>query len=50
MQNYLNICNEIAGTHTELVSGYDSEGNAILNMSDAYDTLYEAKRRIYLQD
>lgn len=50
-QNYLDLSNELAQTFPDLVSGYDEQGNAILNLgtnakSAAEDirTLYDAQR------
>lgn len=33
-QDYLNICNQLAEQFPTLVSGYDAQGNAILNLSN----------------
>lgn len=49
MQQYQDLCNSIAESHAELIAGYDAEGNAVLNMGNAYDELYKAKRKAYLK-
>ena len=41
-QDYLGVCNDIAEMFPELVSGYDSEGNAILTLKGKIDLLTEA--------
>lgn len=39
---YLNVCNQIADLYPELVSGYDSQGNAIVNLTNNVDRLTDA--------
>lgn len=41
-QQYLNTCNQIADLYPELVTGYDLQGNAILNLKDNVDALTES--------
>ena len=42
-QEYLDKCNAIAEEHPELIQGYDAEGNAIINLAEAYKKLQQAK-------
>lgn len=41
-QQYLNTCNQIADLYPELVTGYDLQGNAILNLKENVDALTES--------
>jgi len=38
-EQYAEACNKIAEEHPDLVSGYDAEGNAIINLTEAYKEL-----------
>ena len=42
-EKYTEVCNKIAEEHPDLVSGYDAEGNAIINLAQAYERLKDAK-------
>ena len=42
-EKYLAKCNELAEAHPEIVDGYDAEGNAIINLTEAYRLLGEAR-------
>ena len=42
-EEYREKCNAIAEEHPDLISGYDSEGNAIVNLAAAYERLKVAK-------
>ena len=50
LKEYQELCNQIADTYPELISGYDAEGNAILNMTNGYTKLLKIKQDIYKQD
>lgn len=41
-KEYLNICNEIADMYPHLVTGYDTQGNAILSLKGNVDELIQA--------
>ena len=43
-EKYQETCNKIAEEHPDLISGYDLEGNAILNLAAAYEKLKAAKQ------
>ena len=43
-QEYLEVCNDIAAMFPELVSGYDAQGNAIINLTDKVNGLADAYR------
>ena len=45
-EKYQEVCNKIAEEHPDLVSGYDAEGNAILNLTAAYKELQAAKQNV----
>ena len=44
MEEYINYRNQLAEQFPELVSGYDGEYNAIINLADGYDTLADKIR------
>jgi len=39
MQEYIDKCNQIAEEHPDLISSYDAEGNAIVDLTKAYEKL-----------
>lgn len=41
-QEYLDVCNDIAEMFPELVSGYDAQGNAIVNLKNNVESLTQA--------
>ena len=45
-QEYIDKCNEIAEEHPDLIQGYDAEGNAIVNLTQAYRELALAKEGV----
>lgn len=56
-QEYLSVCNEIADICPELISGYDNQNNAIINLTggveeltQAYNDLKIAEDRVVLTD
>ena len=46
-QQYLDISNQLAEQFPSLVSGYDSQGNAILNLGQNADTAAQSLRELY---
>ena len=44
MQEYIDKCNSLAEEHPDLISGYDAEGNAIINLTQAYEKLSMVKK------
>lgn len=42
-QEYIDKCNQIAEEHPDLVSSYDAEGNAVINLVEAYNKLAIAR-------
>lgn len=46
-QESLEISNELAENFPELIKGYDNEGNAIINLTDAYEELVKIKKENY---
>lgn len=46
-QSYLDISNQIADQFPSLISGYDAQGNAILNMGSSADSAAESMTRLY---
>lgn len=46
-QDYLNICNKLAEQFPTLVSGYDAQGNAILNLSNNATEASVSLRELY---
>ena len=51
-EEYISLCNEIAGIYPTVVSSYDAQGNAIINLGDnakdakeQLDALYESSQR-----
>lgn len=48
-ERYHEICNQIADIYPTLVSGYDSEGNAILNLKGNLEGLTEAYKNAQLE-
>lgn len=42
-KEYIEMSNQIAEQHPELVSGYDNEGNAIIDLSHSYEVLAKAR-------
>lgn len=49
-EEYIKLSNEIVEQYPELLSYYDAEGNAIVNLGDAYEKLIEKKKESYLLD
>ena len=48
-KEFRDLQNEIAEKYPSLIGSMDGEGNAILNMTDAYETLAEAKQKAYAE-
>ena len=46
-QSYLNICNQLADQFPQLVSGYDAQGNAMLNLGSNADSAADSIRNLY---
>lgn len=46
-QEYLDLCNQLAEQSPSLVSGYDSQGNAILNLGNTASEAEQALMRMY---
>lgn len=46
-QEYLDVCNQIADQFPSLVSGYDTQGNAILNLGDKASNAANEMMRLY---
>ena len=46
-KEYIDICNQIADMYPSLVSGYTSEGNAILKLKGNVDALTKSCRCFY---
>lgn len=46
-QEYLDLCNQLAEQSPSLVSGYDSQGNAILNLGNTASEAEQALTRMY---
>ena len=46
-QSYLNICNQLADQFPQLVSGYDAQGNAMLNLGANADSAADSIRNLY---
>ena len=44
-QEWLDYVNQVASTYPQLISMYDSEGNAVINMAAAYDTLADSRSK-----
>jgi len=42
-KEYIEMSNQIASQHPELVSGYDNEGNAIIDVAHSYEVLAKAR-------
>lgn len=49
-QEFLDIQQEIAAKYPELISGMDSEGNYLVNLTEGYNALAKAKHAAYLSD
>lgn len=49
-EEYQNVVNQIADTIPSLVSGYDAQGNAILNCAGDVDTLTEAYENLIIAE
>ena len=46
-QQYLDLCNQLAGQYPSLVKGWDSQGNAILNIGKSADDARNALMSMY---
>ena len=46
-QSYLDICNQLAAQFPQLVSGYDAQGNALLNLGSNADSAADSIRNLY---
>lgn len=46
-QSYLDICNQLANQYPALISGYDSQGNAMLNLGSNADKAAESIKKLY---
>lgn len=46
-QSYLDICNQLAVQFPQLVSGYDAQGNALLNLGSNADSAADSIRNLY---
>lgn len=46
-QSYLDICNQLAAQFPQLVSGYDAQGNALLNLVSNADSAADSIRNLY---
>lgn len=46
LEKYIEKSNELAENHPDLVQGYDAEGNAIINLVEAYNKLKAAKEGV----
>ena len=44
-QAFIDFQNELGAKHTELVSYYDAEGNAIIDLNEAYDVLLQKRQQ-----
>lgn len=44
-QEWLDYINQIASDYPELISMYDSEGNAVINMAEAYEKLAQSRTK-----
>ena len=44
-QEWLDYVNQIASNYPELISMYDSEGNAVINMAEAYEKLAQSRTK-----
>ena len=49
-QEFIDLQNEIAATYPELITRMDEEGNYIVDLTNGYQRLAEAKRTAYAED